>query len=313
MSYLKRARNNFSRAGSRCEEPSACEGRPARAGARVRSCARVAVGRDAFPVRPPHRDRLANILKIDNLSLGVDVTRDGVLGIQQPRRRGLTDEVAESIRQAIFDGSFEMGEHLNEVDIAERLEVSRGPVREALVQLRQEGIVTMKWHRGAHIVQFSASDVRELASLRTVLEVFALREAAASATQADVDRMRSVLTTMSRVMADQSDHGMIQLDMQFHDNLYRAAHHERLWNSWNSIRSQIMLSLLVKRHTFNEYYRDKVIVEHEELLQVVTARDPDVCERAIREHLSATYDKLVSRFRTADEEGDGGAQEPATP
>jgi DNA-binding GntR family transcriptional regulator len=114
-------------------------------------------------------------------------------------------------------------------------------------------------------------------------------------------------------MADQSDHGMIQLDMQFHDNLYRAAHHERLWNSWNSIRSQIMLSLLVKRHTFNEYYRDKVIVEHEELLQVVTARDPDVCERAIREHLSATYDKLVSRFRTADEEGDGGAQEPATP
>jgi DNA-binding GntR family transcriptional regulator len=243
----------------------------------------------------------------------VDVTRDGVLGIQQPRRRGLTDEVAESIRQAIFDGSFEMGEHLNEVDIAERLEVSRGPVREALVQLRQEGIVTMKWHRGAHIVQFSASDVRELASLRTVLEVFALREAAASATQADVDRMRSVLTTMSRVMADQSDHGMIQLDMQFHDNLYRAAHHERLWNSWNSIRSQIMLSLLVKRHTFNEYYRDKVIVEHEELLQVVTARDPDVCERAIREHLSATYDKLVSRFRTADEEGDGGAQEPATP
>jgi DNA-binding GntR family transcriptional regulator len=192
------------------------------------------------------------------------VKRDGVLGIQRAGRRGLTDEVAESIRQAIFDGSFEMGEHLNEVDIADRLEVSRGPVREALVQLRQEGIVTTKWHRGTHIVQFSAKEVRELASLRTVLEVFAMREAAVSATQADLDRMNSVLTAMSGAPANESDHAMIQLDVQFHDNLYRSAHHDRLWNAWSSIRSQIMLSLLVKRHTFNEYYRDKVIVEHQE-------------------------------------------------
>jgi DNA-binding GntR family transcriptional regulator len=219
--------------------------------------------------------------------------RDGVLGIQQPRRRGLTDEVAEGIRHAIFDGSFEMGEHLNEVDIAERLEVSRGPVREALVQLRQEGIVTMKWHRGAHIVQFSATDVREL---------FAIREAAVSATQTDLDQMNQVLTAMSRALADESDHAMIQLDVQFHDSLYRAAHHDRLWNAWSSLRSQVMLSLLVKRHTFNEYYRDKVIAEHQDLLQVVAARDPEACERAIREHLSTTYERLVSRFGTTDEE-----------
>jgi DNA-binding GntR family transcriptional regulator len=232
---------------------------------------------------------------------------DGVLGIQRPRRRGLTDEVAESIRQAIFDGSFEMGEHLNEVDIAERLEVSRGPVREALVQLRQEGIVTMKWHRGAHIVQFSATDVRELASLRTVLEVFAIREAAVSATQADLDRMAKVLTSMSRALADETDHAMIQLDVQFHDGLYRSAHHDRLWNAWSSIRSQVMLSLLVKRHTFNEYYRDEVIAEHQELLRVVSARDPEAGERAIREHLSGTYRRLVSRFRGADEDGPGPA------
>ena len=228
--------------------------------------------------------------------------RDGVLGIQQPRRRGLTDEVAEGIRHAIFDGSFEMGEHLNEVDIAERLEVSRGPVREALVQLRQEGIVTMKWHRGAHIVQFTAKDVRELASLRTVLEVFAIREAAVSATQADLDQMNQVLTAMSRALNDESDHAMIQLDLQFHDCLYRAARHDRLWNAWSSIRSQVMLSLLVKRDTFNEYYRDKVIAEHQDLLRVVAARDPEACERAIRDHLAATYERLVSRFRSADEE-----------
>ena len=100
----------------------------------------------------------------------------GVQGIRPPMRRGLTEQVADSIRQAIFSGSFELGDRLNEADIADRLNVSRGPVREALAQLKQEGIVTMSWHRGAYIMELSAVDVSELYSLRTVLEVFAIRQ-----------------------------------------------------------------------------------------------------------------------------------------
>jgi DNA-binding GntR family transcriptional regulator len=221
----------------------------------------------------------------------------GVEGIRPPQRRGLTEQVADSIRQAIFSGSFELGDHLNEADIADRLQVSRGPVREALVLLKQEGIVTMEWHRGAHIMQLSAKDARELSSLRAVLEVFAIREAASAATTSDLDLMSSVLTSMSKAVDDdQSDFDMIQLDAQFHDQLYRAAHHDRLWNAWNSIRSQVVLSLLVKRHTSNEYYRDKVIEEHQQLFDLVSSRDADACEQAIREHLSATYDRLTASF-----------------
>jgi DNA-binding GntR family transcriptional regulator len=226
---------------------------------------------------------------------------EGVQGIRPPQRRGLTEQVADSIRQAIFDGSFELGDHLNEADIASRLQVSRGPIREALVQLKQEGIVTMKWHRGAHIMQLSATDVRELSSLRTILEVFAIREAASAATTSDLDLMSGVLSAMSKAVDDQSDFDMIQLDVQFHDKLYRAAHHDRLWNAWNSIRSQVMLSLLVKRHTSNEYYRDKVKAEHQELFDVVSSRDADACEKAIREHHSATYDRLIASFKDSGE------------
>jgi DNA-binding GntR family transcriptional regulator len=226
---------------------------------------------------------------------------EGVQGIRPPQRRGLTEQVADSIRQAIFDGSFELGDHLNEADIAARLQVSRGPIREALQQLKQEGIVTMKWHRGAYIMQLSATDVSELSSLRAVLEVFAIREAARAATAADLEQMNGVLAAMSKAVDDVSDFDMIQLDVQFHDKLYRAAHHERLWSAWSSIRSQVMLSLLVKRHTSNEYYRHKVIAEHQELFNVVSSRDAGACERAVREHLSGTYDRLVAGFKTADE------------
>jgi DNA-binding GntR family transcriptional regulator len=224
----------------------------------------------------------------------------GGLEIQPARRRGLTDEVAENIRQAIFDGSLELGERLNEVDIADRLQVSRGPVREALVQLKQEGIVTMEWHRGAFIVQLSADDFRELAGLRTVLEVFAIRQAAAAATQADLTNLAAAVKALSKAFVDQNDYVLIQLDVEFHDALYRSAHHERLWNAWSSIRSQVLLSLLTKRHASNEYYRDLVIAEHEELLRVISSRDARACEKAIRVHLSDTYDRLVSSFDSAD-------------
>ena len=224
----------------------------------------------------------------------------GVEGIRPPLRRGLTEQVADSIRQAIFSGSFELGDRLNEADIADRLRVSRGPVREALAQLRQEGIVTMSWHRGAYIMELSPADLRELYSLRTVLEVFAIREAAQAATAADLDVMSGVLASMSKG-DDQSDFDMIQLDVQFHDELYRAAHHDRLGTAWNSIRSQVLLSLLVKRHTSNEYYRDKVIAEHTLLFDLVRAGDADACEKEIREHISATYDRLAASFSDAEE------------
>ena len=174
---------------------------------------------------------------------------EGVQGIRPPQRRGLTEQVADSIRQAIFDGSLSSATTSTRPTSPARLQVSRGPIREALLQLKQEGIVTMKWHRGAHIMQLSATDVRELSSLRTVLEVFAIREAASAATTADLDQMSGVLAAMSKAVDDVSDFDMIQRDAQFHDKLYRAAHHERLWSAWSSIRSQVMLSLLVKRHT----------------------------------------------------------------
>jgi DNA-binding GntR family transcriptional regulator len=227
----------------------------------------------------------------------------GVQGIRPPQRRGLTDQVADSIRQAIFSGSFELGDHLNEADIADRLQVSRGPVREALMQLRQEGIVTMEWHRGARIMELSEQDARELSSLRTVLEVFAGREAALAAVPSDLEAMSGVLASMAKAMEEQSDYDMIQLDIEFHDKLYQAAHHERLLNAWSSIRSQVTLSLLVKRHTSNAYYRDEVIAEHRELFDAVSSRDPDACERVVREHLSATYGRLIVGFKDSPSAG----------
>ncbi len=220
--------------------------------------------------------------------------------MQPARRRGLTDEVAESVRQAIFDGAFQLGERLNEVDIASGLRVSRGPVREALVQLKQEGLVTGEWHRGAFVVELSQDDFREIATLRTVLEVFAIRQAAAVGTDADAAALDAVVAAMSTTGIEQSDFEMIQLDIQFHDALYRTAHHARVYNARSSIRSQVLLSLVTRRAFNNNYYRDRVIEEHTHLAAVIRSRDAEAAEAAIWEHLSDTYDRIVGSFDTVE-------------
>ena len=90
------------------------------------------------------------------------------------RRRGLADEVADRIRDAIFSGAYAPGEQLREVELSEALDVSRGPVREALFRLEREGLVHTAWHRGATVTTLASEDVAEISSLRAALERLAV-------------------------------------------------------------------------------------------------------------------------------------------
>lgn len=219
----------------------------------------------------------------------------GARGIRPARRAGLADGVAESIRQAIFDGALELGQRLSEADLAQQLGVSRGPVREALVQLKQEGIVNITQHRGASVVTFSAEDVSELASMRMALELFAVELAVARASDADFDELAEIAKSLTEAAAAGNEFKLVQLDVQFHDGLYRAAHHDRLWKAWATIRSQVMLFLLSRRAA-NDDYRTLVAVEHREILDVLRTRDADEARHVIREHLKGSYDRLIRVF-----------------
>src|SRR5688500_7190385 len=92
------------------------------------------------------------------------------------RRRGLADEVADSIREAVFSGFYAPGAQLREVELAQSLDVSRGPVREALLRLEGEGLVRSIWHRGATVTALSPDDVAEIDTLRGALEDLAVRQ-----------------------------------------------------------------------------------------------------------------------------------------
>jgi len=122
---------------------------------------------------------------------GHDTTSDRRLA--PASRRVLADEVADAIREAIFSGRIDLGQRLIEEDLATMLNVSRGPVREALALLTQEGLTKIERHRGTTVAPLSVGELHEIYSLRSSLESLAADWVCRNATDEDFAHIASVL------------------------------------------------------------------------------------------------------------------------
>ncbi|WP_413810736.1 GntR family transcriptional regulator [Streptomyces sp. OE57] len=186
------------------------------------------------------------------------------------RRRGLADEVADRIRDAIFSGAYAPGAQLREVELSGEMDVSRGPVREALRLLEREGLVRCAWHRGTTVTTLSPEDVAELDSLRGALEDLAVRQVIAHASDEDLASVAKTAEMMERA-ADA--HEMVRWDIAFHDAVFAAAGHQRLADAWDGIRCQVHLFLLTRISRSTEGYLDCIPGEHRELVAALRSGD----------------------------------------
>ncbi|MCR6489069.1 GntR family transcriptional regulator [Amycolatopsis sp. OK19-0408] len=191
-------------------------------------------------------------------------------GVVPARRRGLADEVADRVRDAVFDGVYAPGSQLREVELAEALGVSRGPVREALLKLEREGLVRSEWHRGATVTALSDVDVAELDSLRAALEQLAV---GLVVDHAPDDALAAIDAVVRRMERAADEHEMVRCDLDFHDAVYAAAGHRRLREAWQAIRSQVHLFLLTRIGVETDGYLAGIPAEHRQLADALRARD----------------------------------------
>jgi DNA-binding GntR family transcriptional regulator len=207
------------------------------------------------------------------------------------RRRGLAAEVADNIREAIFSGVYPLGASLREVELSATLEVSRGPVREALLMLEREGLVRSEWHRGTTVTTLTAEDIAELHTLRGSLEQLAVERVMARADEADLSAIADVVRAMERA---HTEHEMVRCDIEFHDAVYQAARHSRLSVAWQAIRSQVHLLLVTRIGVDTEHYLADMPVEHQALLDALRAGDADVAVALFAEHRAHAFDILTA-------------------
>ena len=208
--------------------------------------------------------------------------------------------IRERLREAILRGDYAPGEHLREVDIAARHEVSRGPVREALLQLEQEGLVMLRRNRGAVVARLSSADLEEVYSLRLALDRLAVARAARLGSEADFAHIDAVLHEFRGTGSDQplTEQEAADQDVRFHDAIYRAAHHERLYASWSSLRSQVYV-LLLGRNVAGPDFREDTYLGHLELAYMIRARDEARVVTAIERHLQASYARVLASYPDA--------------
>jgi DNA-binding GntR family transcriptional regulator len=217
-------------------------------------------------------------------------------------KRSLADDVVDRLRDAIFHGSYKPGEPLREEQLAAMLDVSRGPVREALVQLEREGLVIVRRHRGATVARLSRSDLDEVYSLRLALERLAMQRAAHNATERDFAALEAVLADFDAALArGPSEKQIAELDVRFHDLIYQAAHHQRLYDSWSNLKSQIYIFLL-SRNVANPDFREVTVKSHADLLEALRARDEARATTEIEAHLRGAYDRVVLSYSPAEDD-----------
>ncbi len=211
--------------------------------------------------------------------------------VSPARRRGLSDEVADRIREASFSGVYAPGAQLREVELSVTMDVSRGPVREALRVLEREGLVHCAWHRGTTVTTVSAEDVAELDSLRGALEDLAVRQVITRASDEDLASLAKTAEVMKHVT---DAHEMVRLDIAFHDAVFAAAGHQRLADAWDGIRCQVHLFLLTRINLSTDGYLGCIPREHQGLVTALRSRDAETALDLFAAHRRHAVDVVTA-------------------
>jgi DNA-binding GntR family transcriptional regulator len=193
--------------------------------------------------------------------------------------------VAQVLRQEIIAGRLRPGDRLREVDLAEQLGTSRAPVREALRQLEQEGLVVSYPYRGTEVLGVSVEEVHEvLIPIRLTLERFAIRHALPAATDRLFDELAAQVRHMQRAARYGDLDDLTAADVRFHEAIIAASDHEHSKQLWQLIQPRVWAYFRrdASRHTSTQ----DVVDQHTRLLDALRTRDVDAALLAIEEHLA---------------------------
>jgi DNA-binding GntR family transcriptional regulator len=201
----------------------------------------------------------------------------------QPQQT-MVEQAYEAILDAICEGVLEAGERLTQASVATKLQVSRQPVGQALLLLKQQKFLVEAGRRGLMVAPLDREFTRWIYELRLGIEPLAASLAARRATPAEIARGRELVAAGQRAVRDGAIGELIAADMAFHIYLYELSGNglfvDTMRELWNHLR-RAMREVLQYRD-----YRKTIWVEHEQILRAVAARDGDAAASLVRAHLS---------------------------
>jgi DNA-binding GntR family transcriptional regulator len=199
--------------------------------------------------------------------------------------RSLRHQIAESLRNEIVYGDLHSGQPLVEEELSERFQTSRGPVREALRQLEQEGLVASYPYHRTVVADFATSEVTHvLLPIRNTLEQYALAHALPRLTEADFAALQDIVDQM--VAAGQTENlpHVVELDIQFHRLLMERSEQFQSLQLWNLLSPRVR-GVFYRMGPFHDTLGN-IGAEHQKLLAVLRRRDIDTAIGALSDHIA---------------------------
>lgn len=203
----------------------------------------------------------------------------------------IRDKVFTSLRDAILSGHFKPGERLVEKELAQQLEISRTPIREALRKLELEGLVAYAPRKGIVVVGVSSEDALEIYAIRAVLEGLAAKLAASNIASEELSTLKKILFKMKECIEKNKIDALITLHSSFHNFIAKASNSPRL--------CQMIISLRDYVKNFSEipcYLPSRLQSgweEHREIVEAIDQGDDERAEYAARNHIMQAKKSLL--------------------
>ena len=207
----------------------------------------------------------------------------------------LSQHALEQLRARIVDGTLALGEAISETSLAASLQVSKTPVREALQELKREGLVQIFPKRGTFVFEASPELVRELSDFRLVLETAALERAMVEAWGQLVDHLEPIVAEMHEAIAKADLARYRLLDAALHRGIIKYCGNSFLKDAHAAIEFRVQ-ALRTRLSTASEN-NNRTMNEHEALIKAIADRDPPRALEILRHHISQTRESYLSQMR----------------
>lgn len=207
----------------------------------------------------------------------------------------LRDVVFNTLRQAILRGELKPGERLMEIQLANKLGVSRTPIREAIRKLELEGLVLMIPRKGAEVAEITEKSLRDVLEVRKALEELAVQLCCDKITEDEIKELKQVASGFEEAVRNGELTEIAEADVKFHDVIYLATENQKLILLLSNLREQ-MYRYRMEYLKSDEVY-PQLIAEHEAIIQFITKNDKKAALDVICRHIDNQVEAVIDTIR----------------
>ena len=195
----------------------------------------------------------------------------------------LRDVVFNTLRQAILRGELKPGERLMEIQLANKLGVSRTPIREAIRKLELEGLVVMIPRKGAEVAKITVRDLKDALEVRMAIDSLSVKLACERLDENDKTEIKQACVAFREAVKSKNVQAIVEGDERFHNTIYRASKNQKLITIAMNLREQVYRYRFEYVKDFS--YHENLIREHDQITEAILKGDVETAQKIMKEHI----------------------------